>query len=229
MFQNQGKTINFWPQSWGQTATNILTDPGSYYIIIAYYILQCICSVSPFQLSFSVHKLSAIGVQKPLAAWLQSINPHVYGKEKIMASTKSVYNSRSAVDRRSPFDRRILDMGPGYPGYDRRGKIKERRRSWEDRFSWERITKWSSAPSLREISWKWLGPRGENRPQILTPLPSPLTPLTSTLTFLPLFHCFSSQIYDTTLWMDYKRCSTRRCMVINCSLKLWAGISWKYW
>lgn len=78
-------------------------------------------------------------------------------EEKIKASevpltpTKSIYVKRSPIDRRSPVDRRILDMGPGYPGTENRIKIKDRRRGWEDRYGWERISKWSSSPLYSDL------------------------------------------------------------------------------
>lgn len=74
-----------------------------------------------------------------------------------MVQTKSVYAKRSLVDRRSPVDRRILDMGPGYPGQEKREKkrkkvdLKDRRRGWEDRYGWERISKWSSSPIYSDL------------------------------------------------------------------------------
>ena len=68
-----------------------------------------------------------------------------------MAHQKSVYTKRSAVDRRSPVDRRIIDMGPGYPAGERRNKVKDRRKGWEDRFGWERISKWSSSPIYSDL------------------------------------------------------------------------------
>lgn len=68
-----------------------------------------------------------------------------------MVQAKSVYIRRSSIDRRSPVDRRILDMGPGYPGRERREKIKDRRRGWEDRYGWERISKWSSSPIFPDL------------------------------------------------------------------------------
>ncbi|WDP88304.1 MAG: hypothetical protein HUN04_00485 [Desulfobacter sp.] len=78
-------------------------------------------------------------------------------EEKIKANEvpaqpiKSIYIKRAPVDRRSPVDRRILDMGPGYPGTERRIKIKDRRRGWEDRYGWERISKWSSSPLYSDL------------------------------------------------------------------------------
>lgn len=68
-----------------------------------------------------------------------------------MSQTKSVYTKRSLVDRRSPLDRRILDMGPGYPGNNNRDGFKDRRRGWEDRYGWERISKWSSSPIYSDL------------------------------------------------------------------------------
>jgi len=73
--------------------------------------------------------------------------------EEKMPHTKSVHTKRSLVDRRSPVDRRILDMGPGYPGSEGRlnFKVKDRRRGWEDRYGWERISKWSSSPIYSDL------------------------------------------------------------------------------
>lgn len=68
-----------------------------------------------------------------------------------MAHQKSVHTKRSAIDRRSPVDRRIIDMGPGYPSGERRNKVKDRRKGWEDRFGWERISKWSSSPIYSDL------------------------------------------------------------------------------
>ena len=70
-----------------------------------------------------------------------------------MPYAKSVYTKRSPVDRRSPVNRRTLDMGPGYPGSEARQdfKVKNRRRGWEDRFGWERISKWSSSPIYSDL------------------------------------------------------------------------------
>ncbi len=68
-----------------------------------------------------------------------------------MAQAKSVYVKRTPMDRRSPVDRRILDMGPGYPGQENRLGIKNRRRGWEDRYGWERISRWSSSPTYSDL------------------------------------------------------------------------------
>ncbi len=68
-----------------------------------------------------------------------------------LPQTQSAYSKRSSVDRRSPVDRRILDMGPGYPGTERRLNLKDRRRGWEDRYGWERISKWSSSPIYSDL------------------------------------------------------------------------------
>ncbi len=68
-----------------------------------------------------------------------------------MSQAKSVYTKRTPVDRRSPVDRRILDMGPGYPGNCKRDDFKDRRRGWEDRYGWERISKWSSSPIYSDL------------------------------------------------------------------------------
>ena len=68
-----------------------------------------------------------------------------------MTQAKSVHTRRSPVDRRPPVDRRIIDMGPGYPAQDRRAQSKDRRKGWEDRFGWERISKWSSSPIYTDL------------------------------------------------------------------------------
>ncbi len=69
-----------------------------------------------------------------------------------MEQAKSVYIKRLPVDRRSPVDRRILNMGPGYPVSEQREKkLQERRRGWEDRYGWERISKWSSSPIFPDL------------------------------------------------------------------------------
>ncbi|MCP4022646.1 MAG: hypothetical protein GY729_12455 [Desulfobacteraceae bacterium] len=59
---------------------------------------------------------------------------------------KKVFSKRSPVDRRSGIDRRIIDIGPQYPSKNRRQKIIGRRKGWEDRYGWERVSKWSSSP-----------------------------------------------------------------------------------
>lgn len=73
--------------------------------------------------------------------------------EETMPQAKSVYAKRTPIDRRSPVDRRIVDMGPGYPESETRKnfKIKDRRRGWEDRYGWERISKWSSSPIYSDL------------------------------------------------------------------------------
>jgi hypothetical protein len=73
-------------------------------------------------------------------------------KKEPMAPVGNVYVKRSLVDRRSPVDRRILDMGPGYPGAEDRITIQDRRRGWEDRFGWERISRWSSSPVYPDLA-----------------------------------------------------------------------------
>ena len=69
-----------------------------------------------------------------------------------MQQAKTVYTQRSSVDRRTPVDRRVLDMGPGYPGNEKRADLKDRRQGWEDRYGWERVSKWSSSPLYSELS-----------------------------------------------------------------------------
>ena len=73
--------------------------------------------------------------------------------EETMPQAKSVFAKRSPVDRRSPGNRRIVDMGAVYPGSEGRKnfKIKDRRRGWEDRYGWERISKWSSSPIYSDL------------------------------------------------------------------------------
>ena len=63
-----------------------------------------------------------------------------------MDAVEKPYASRSPVDRRCPFDRRVIDLGPKHPMKERRKNSNDRRRGWEDRYGWERISKWSSTP-----------------------------------------------------------------------------------
>jgi len=63
-----------------------------------------------------------------------------------MKSSKKRKVSRAITDRRAPIDRRILDLGPGFPGLDRRVNFHDRRQGWEDRYGWERTSRWSSSP-----------------------------------------------------------------------------------
>lgn len=72
----------------------------------------------------------------------------VYAKRMDIA--QEVYTKRSATDRRSSVDRRIVNLGPQYPGNDMR-KSSDRRQGWEDRYGWERTTRWSSAPIYSKI------------------------------------------------------------------------------
>ena len=69
-----------------------------------------------------------------------------------MLHAKITYVTRSPADRRTPVDRRIIDMGPGYPGKDKRACFNDRRRGWEDRFGWERTSKWSSSLIYSDLS-----------------------------------------------------------------------------
>ena len=64
---------------------------------------------------------------------------------------KDVYETRSPIDRRSAVDRRVVDMGPGYPGTERRINIKDRRRGREDRYGWKRDSRWSSTPIYPDL------------------------------------------------------------------------------
>jgi len=68
-----------------------------------------------------------------------------------MLHTKSAYVTRSLVDRRAPVDRRILNMGAEYKKKENREYSKDRRRGWEDRYGWERISKWSSSPIYSDL------------------------------------------------------------------------------
>lgn len=56
------------------------------------------------------------------------------------------YIKRSAIDRRSFLNRRILNLGPVNPCEDQRIK-KYRRKGWEDRLGWHRSSRWSSIPN----------------------------------------------------------------------------------
>ena len=75
----------------------------------------------------------------------------IQSKKDPMTQMESIYVKRTLLDRRSSVDRRILDMGPGYPGVEDRITIKDRRRGWEDRYGWERISKWSSSPTYSDL------------------------------------------------------------------------------
>lgn len=68
-----------------------------------------------------------------------------------MSLSRQTTISRAIIDRRAPVDRRILDLGPGYPEIERREQLQDRRHGWEDRFAWERTSKWSSNPVYSEI------------------------------------------------------------------------------
>lgn len=63
-----------------------------------------------------------------------------------MDKTKTRFVKRSKVDRRSPIDRRRLDIGPGYP-LEQRRKKGERRSGDECRYSWRRAGRWTSNPT----------------------------------------------------------------------------------
>lgn len=67
-----------------------------------------------------------------------------------MIYKKSVHVKRSPVDRRNPDDRRVVNIGPTYPNKERRIH-RDRRRCFEDRHGWKRITKWVSSPVFPEI------------------------------------------------------------------------------
>ncbi len=62
-----------------------------------------------------------------------------------MPKTKK-YIKRSILDRRTNIDRRILNLGPLYPGKDRR-ILKNRRQRFEDRCGWDPFSQWSSFPN----------------------------------------------------------------------------------
>ena len=68
-----------------------------------------------------------------------------------MPDLKGANIKRAIVDRRSPVNRRTLDMGPVYPKSQDRKSFKERRSGWEERCDWERISKWSSSPIYTEL------------------------------------------------------------------------------
>jgi hypothetical protein len=63
---------------------------------------------------------------------------------------KKKYIKRSFIDRRSPIDRRTIDLGPKYPNLERRTK-QERRQGWEARQGWKPVNRWSSSPINFEI------------------------------------------------------------------------------
>jgi hypothetical protein len=71
--------------------------------------------------------------------------------QKPIAPLEQANVKRTLNDRRDSVDRRILDMGPGYPGTEARISIKERRRGWEDRYGWERVSRWSSSPVYPDL------------------------------------------------------------------------------
>jgi len=73
-------------------------------------------------------------------------------KKEPITPIENVYVKRTLADRRAPVDRRILDMGPGYPGAEDRLTVKDRRRGWEDRYGWERISRWSSSPVYPDLA-----------------------------------------------------------------------------
>ncbi len=58
---------------------------------------------------------------------------------------KKQFIKRCALDRRSSLDRRILNLGPVYPGKEKRTK-KVRRKGWEDRLGWTALDRYF-APS----------------------------------------------------------------------------------
>lgn len=72
-------------------------------------------------------------------------------KKESVGQKEKVHVKRNLSDRRLSVDRRILDMGPGYPGSETRISIKERRRGWEDRYGWERVSRWSSLPVYPDL------------------------------------------------------------------------------
>jgi hypothetical protein len=55
---------------------------------------------------------------------------------------------RSLLDRRPCIDRRVINLGPGNPGKDKR-MGKERRKGWENRFGW---TSLDSNPFLENVN-----------------------------------------------------------------------------
>ncbi len=65
-------------------------------------------------------------------------------KEVDTMLSKNKLSNRSATDRRSPVDRRILNLGPKHPYSEERKK--ERRSQWEKRSDWKLLSKWSSSP-----------------------------------------------------------------------------------
>jgi len=63
-----------------------------------------------------------------------------------MSQTKE-YIKRSSLDRRTNIDRRILNLGPLFPGKEQR-IIKNRRQNFEDRCGYDPLIRWSSFPNI---------------------------------------------------------------------------------
>jgi len=61
------------------------------------------------------------------------------------------YIKRSVIDRRSLIERRVLNLGPLYPGKEERIK-KDRRKGWEDRIDPQPISQWDIF--LNSLSFK---------------------------------------------------------------------------
>ena len=54
---------------------------------------------------------------------------------------------RSNCDRRSPRDRRVINLGPAYPMPDRRCSYERRQLAWKGRRKgWFRTSRWRSVP-----------------------------------------------------------------------------------
>jgi len=64
--------------------------------------------------------------------------------------SKKIYIKRSVIDRRSLLDRRMFDLGPKYPGKDRRMR-QGRRQGWEKRYEWESIDRLTDFPIYFKI------------------------------------------------------------------------------
>lgn len=74
-------------------------------------------------------------------------------------SSRKDFIPRSVSDRRNSLNRRIINMGPKYPGNEQRTG-RDRRQCWEQRQAWQAINQWSSSqirfspPKVRDEYWE---------------------------------------------------------------------------